>query len=68
MGVIRAATGARHRLGGQVRRGGVARVRPAARRPTPALLVAVGLVMAYTNSVEDGAVPARGRDDVHAAA
>ena len=58
-------TRARHRLGRQVRRGGLARVRPAARHATPALLVAVGLVMAYTNSVESGSSPARGRHDVH---
>ena len=29
------------------------------------LLVAIGLVMAYTNSVEQGVGPARGRHDVH---
>ena len=33
-----------------------------------ALLVAIGLVMAYTNSVESGAVPLAGGHDVHAAA
>ena len=30
------------------------------------LLAAIGLVMAYTNSVEDGKLTARGADDLHA--
>ena len=49
----RAEPSPRHRLGRPVRRCGVACLRPPA-DVYAALLVAIGLVMAYTNSVENG--------------
>ena len=56
MGVIRAAARTRQRLGGQSV-GAAWRASTCSSTTYAALLVAVGLVMAYTNSIEAGSLP-----------
>ena len=54
MGVIRAEPARMTDWAVALDRRRLAGLRPAARRPTRALLATLGLVMAYTNSVEQG--------------